>query len=119
MYNFVIYRNYIFRYKCQQVYSSRMLFILPFKTYVYMPTNKYKKTISIIMNGKRTDILPQIAIGLCILLMLLMGYGLCKQHKEYTNAQNDIIIVNDSLRIYKNKLDEEYISKNTYILKAE
>lgn len=56
-----------------------------------------------------------IAFGIII---LLLGIGCAIYYHKFQKAEEQIIIWNDSTYFYKNKYDEEYIAKNTYILKA-
>ena len=49
--------------------------------------------------------------------MLLMFFLAYKHYKKQANER--IIVVNDSLTIYKNKLDSEYVAKNIYIQTAQ
>ena len=53
------------------------------------------------------------------IIILLLGIGCGIYYHKYQKAEGQIIIWNDSAYIYKNKYDEEYAAKNTYILKAE
>lgn len=61
------------------------------------------------------DILIIVLITLLVIASLIGGIFFNK----YKSASNQIVIWNDSLTTYKNKYNEEYIAKNTYILKAE
>jgi len=57
-------------------------------------------------------------IILCILVVILVFFT-CFYKNKYKDADNTIIIMNDTIEMYKNKYNEEYTAKNTYILKAE
>lgn len=57
-----------------------------------------------------------IALGIII---LLLGIGCGIYYHKYQKAEGQVVIWNDSVHIYKNKYNEEYDAKNTYILKAE
>ena len=57
-----------------------------------------------------------IALGIII---LLLGISCGIYYHKYQKAEGQVVIWNDSVCIYKNKYNEEYIAKNTYILKAE
>ena len=57
-----------------------------------------------------------IALGIII---LLLGIGCGIYYHKYQKAEGQVVIWNDSAHIYKNKYNEEYTAKNTYILKAE
>lgn len=52
-------------------------------------------------------------------LIIVMGFlllGTFLAYKHYMKLANERIVVsNDSLTIYKNKLDSEYVAKNVYI----
>lgn len=61
------------------------------------------------------DILIIILIILLVIASLVGGIFINK----YKTASGQIVIWNDSLTVYKNKYNEEYTAKNTYILKAE
>lgn len=61
------------------------------------------------------DILIIVLIALLVIASLVGGIFFNK----YQSASKQIVIWNDSLTTYKNKYNEEYIAKNTYILKAE
>lgn len=56
-----------------------------------------------------------IALGIIVLLL-----GVCCgiYYHKYQKAEGQVVIWNDSAYIYKNKYNEEYAAKNTYILKA-
>lgn len=56
-------------------------------------------------------------IILFVLLIIAILFGGIFFNK-YRSASKEIVIWNDSLTTYKNKYNEEYIAKNTYILKA-
>lgn len=56
-----------------------------------------------------------IALGIII---LLLGIGCGIYYHKYQKAEGQVVIWNDSAYIYKNKYNEEYAAKNTYILKA-
>jgi hypothetical protein len=64
---------------------------------------------------KWRDILIIILIILLVIASLVGGIFINK----YKAASGQIVIWNDSLTVYKNKYNEEYTAKNTYILKAE
>ena len=55
-----------------------------------------------------------IALGIII---LLLGFGCGIYYHKYQKAEGQVVIWNDSAHIYKNKYNEEYTAKNTYILK--
>ena len=57
-----------------------------------------------------------IALGIII---LLLGIGCGIYYHKYQKTERQVVIWNDSAHIYKNKYNEEYTAKNTYILKAE
>lgn len=57
-----------------------------------------------------------IALGIII---LLLGIGCGIYYHKYQKAEGQVVIWNDSTYFYKNKYNEEYAAKNTYILKAE
>ena len=50
-----------------------------------------------------------------IVLLLLTALCLGISSKHYRNKSEKVIVLNDSIHKYKNKLDEEYVAKNTYI----
>lgn len=58
---------------------------------------------------------------IAILLIVILLLGICAgvYYHKFINAENQIVIWNDSAFIYKNKYNEEYAAKNMYILKAE
>lgn len=66
----------------------------------------------------KLDVKDWIIIALGIII-LLFGIGCGIYYHKYQKAEGQMIIWNDSAYIYKNKYDEEYAAKNTYILKAE
>lgn len=69
-------------------------------------------------NKQKLGVKDWIIIGLgVIIIFLLIGCGIysCKLR----NAEKQVVIWNDSTYVYKNKYNEEYTAKNTYILEAE
>ena len=51
-----------------------------------------------------------------IIVMAFMMLGMFLMCKHYMRQANErIIVANDSLTVYKNKLDSEYVAKNIYI----
>ena len=50
-----------------------------------------------------------------LILALAAIAGVLAARHYYKRATTPVVIVNDSLEIYKNKLNEEYVAKNTYI----
>jgi len=67
------------------------------------------------MSEKTKNILLIIA-GILILLLIAAGIFM---YRQYQNAQSEVVVWNDSTYYYKNKYQEEYLAKNTYIMKAE
>lgn len=53
------------------------------------------------------------------IIILLLGIGCTVYYHKYVKAEGQVVIWNDSAYVYKNKYDEEYAAKNTYILQAE
>ena len=54
-----------------------------------------------------------------IIIMTAMLFGLFIACRHYLrNADEKIVVINDSISIYKNKLDSEYVAKNIYIQTA-
>ena len=45
--------------------------------------------------------------------MLLGSFIACRHYLR--KADEKIVVINDSISIYKNKLDSEYVAKNIYI----
>ncbi|WQJ53937.1 MAG: hypothetical protein [Wendovervirus sonii] len=66
------------------------------------------------MNVKVKNALLSITIILLIALLLAS----CFMYHKYNNIQKEVVIWNDSTKYYKNKYNEEYLSKNTYILQV-
>lgn len=60
-----------------------------------------------------------LVIIILLILLLILGITSCVYYYKYNKADGEVILINDSLTVYKNKYDEEYTAKNTYILKAE
>jgi len=58
-------------------------------------------------------------IAILILIIVFLGITTFVYYGKYRNTANEVIIMNDSIYTYKNKYEEEYLAKNTYILKAE
>jgi len=67
------------------------------------------------MSDKTKNILLIIAAVLLIVLAVTSGI----LYKQYKTAESNVVMWNDSTYYYKNKYNEEYLAKNTYILKAE
>lgn len=64
---------------------------------------------------KTKDWIIVILLGIILILAIIAGV----YYHKYSKSEADVILINDSLTTYKNKYDEEYTAKNTYILKAE
>lgn len=54
-----------------------------------------------------------------LVIIILLTFGTAFFYNKYQNAAGQVVIWNDSAYVYKNKYNEEYAAKNTYILKAE
>ena len=58
-------------------------------------------------------------IAVLVVLLILLGSVGAYYYNKAAKSDGEIILINDSLTTYKNKYNEEYTAKNTYILKAE
>lgn len=54
-----------------------------------------------------------------IIIILLLTFGCALYYHKYQDAEGQVVIWNDSTYVYKNKYNEEYQAKNTYILEAD
>lgn len=54
-----------------------------------------------------------VILGVIIIILIIIS--LIYRHKYY-DERGQVVIVNDSISYYKNKYNEEYIAKNTYVL---
>ena len=69
-------------------------------------------------NKSKLEVKDWIIITLGIIILLL-GIGCAIYYHKYQKANGQVVIWSDSTYIYKNKYNEEYAAKNTYILKAD
>ena len=69
-------------------------------------------------NKSKLEVKDWIIITLGIIILLL-GIWCAIYYHKYQKAECQVVIWSDSTYIYKNKYNEEYAAKNTYILKAD
>lgn len=58
-------------------------------------------------------------ITVLAIIIILLSLGCAIAVHKYHDAKGDVVIWNDSTLVYKNKYNEEYLAKNTYILEVQ